>query len=84
MSKRCLKRKSERHLRKTSWRDLDKICCRCLCLIEDDLQMTYQKMPYRCRCLIGDDLQMSYQKMSCMRCPKDDLHNLTMLCIIYL
>ena len=50
------------------------------CLIEDDLQMPYQKMS--CRCLIEDDLQMSYQKMSCMRCLKDVLYNLTMLYII--
>ena len=38
-SKRCLKRKSERHLRKTSWRDLCKIYFRCL--TEDVLKMSY-------------------------------------------
>ena len=51
------------------------------CLIEDDLQMSYQKMS--CRCLIGDDLQLSYQKMSC-RCLKDVLYNLPVFYIIYL
>ena len=50
------------------------------CLLEDDLQMPYQKMPRRC--LIEDHLQMSYQKMSCMRYPKDVLYNLTMFYII--
>ena len=39
MSERCLKRKSERHLLKTSWRDLGKIYCRCL--TEDVLKMSY-------------------------------------------
>ena len=42
-----------------------------MCLIEDELQMPYQKMS--CKCLIEDDLQMSSQKMSCMRCLKDVL-----------
>ena len=56
------------------------------CLIEDDLQMPYQKMS--CRCLIEDDLQMSYQKKSCMRCLKDVLYNLSLIylqfCIRYI
>ena len=45
------------------------------CLIEDDLQMSYEKMS--CRYLIRDDLQMSYQKMS-FRCLKDVLYNLSL------
>ena len=52
------------------------------CLIEDDLQMPYQKMS--CRCLIGDDLQMSYQKMSHWRCLKYVAYNLSMFFTIYL
>ena len=50
------------------------------CLIEDDLQISYQKMS--CRCLISDDFQMSYQKMSRMRFLKDVLYNVIMLYII--
>ena len=46
MSKRCLQRKSERHLRKTSWRDLGKIYCRCL--TEDVLKMNYRWLIKRC------------------------------------
>ena len=54
-------------------------------LIEDDLQMPYQMMSGRCH--TEDDLQMSYQKMSCIRCLKDVLYNLTVICnlsLIYL
>ena len=74
---KCLKRKSKRFLRKTSWRHLRKMCRRCL--VEDVWKMSYLinlkdilknlKMTYRC--LTGDDLQMSYQKLSC-RCLKED------------
>ena len=39
MPKRCLKRKSERHVCKTSWRGLGKIYRRCL--TEDMLKMSY-------------------------------------------
>ena len=76
MSKRCLKRKSERHLRKTSWRYLWKIYCRCL--TADVLKMSILKMHWSYlkmshRSLILDDLQMPYQKMSCRCLIEDDL-----------
>ena len=52
------------------------------CLIEDDLQMPYQKMS--CRCLVGDDLRMSYQKMSWMRYPIQSQYVIYNLSLIYL
>ena len=45
------------------------------CLIEDDLQISYQKMSRRC--LIGDDFQMSCRYL------KDVLYNQPMFYIIY-
>ena len=69
MPKRCLKRKSESHLRKISWRHLCKIHCRCV--LEEVWKMSYLIYVKDTLKAFTDDLHMSYQKMS-GRCLMED------------
>ena len=72
MFKRCLKHKSERHLRKTSSHDISWMSYRGR--LKDVLFNISQRYIKDIeRCLTGDDLQMSYQNMSCKCLTEDDL-----------